>query len=58
MGGAFRIYGDSIQATFTALEAPHRLALDWRFKSWPDSAMSKVKLRPHGSASDMSMTVT
>lgn len=43
MGGAFRIYGDSIQATFTALEAPHRLALDWRFKSWPDGASSKVR---------------
>jgi uncharacterized protein YndB with AHSA1/START domain len=43
VGGAFRIYGDSIQATFTALEAPHRLALDWRFKSWPDGASSKVR---------------
>ena len=45
-GGAFSIYGGSVEATFTDMEAPNRLALDWRFKSWPDGATSKVGVRP------------
>ena len=42
MGGKFSIFGGSVDATFTALEAPSRIALDWRFRNWPDGAVSKV----------------
>ncbi|CAL8468942.1 g8483 [Coccomyxa elongata] len=44
VGGKFSIFGGSVDATFTALEAPSRIALDWRFKNWPDSVVSKVVL--------------
>ena len=42
-GGKFAIFGGSVEAIFTALEAPKQLALDWRFKSWPDGALSKAR---------------
>lgn len=42
VGGKFSIFGDSVEATFTALQEPSCIALDWRFKSWPDGAVSKV----------------
>lgn len=43
VGGKFSIFGGSVDATFTQLEAPHRIALDWRFRSWPEAAMSQVR---------------
>ena len=42
MGGKFCVFGGSVDATFTALESPSRIALDWRFRNWPDGAVSKV----------------
>ena len=42
VGGTFSIYGRSVEAKFTALEPPSKIALDWRFKNWPDNTTSKV----------------
>lgn len=42
VGGAFSIFGGSVRATFTKLEAPHTICLDWRFTSWQEKDMSKV----------------
>jgi activator of HSP90 ATPase len=42
VGGKFSIYGGAVDATFTALEAPLQIGMDWRFKSWPDGCVSKV----------------
>jgi activator of HSP90 ATPase len=42
VGGKFSIFGGSVEATFTEVQEPNRLALDWRFKNWPDGAVSKV----------------
>lgn len=42
VGGKFSIYEGSVDATFTALEAPSQIGMDWRFKSWPDGCVSKV----------------
>jgi len=44
VGGKMSMFGGSISATFTALE-PHRLVeLDWRFSSWGDDCVSKVRI--------------
>ena len=45
VGGTFSIYGGSVEAVFTALEPPSLIAMDWRFKNWPDNTTSKV-LKP------------
>ena len=42
VGGTFSIYGGSVEAKFTALEPPSQIAMDWRFKNWPDNTKSKV----------------
>ena len=41
-GGRFSIYGGSVEATFTALEEPSQINMDWRFRNWPDGSVSKV----------------
>ncbi|KAK9811156.1 hypothetical protein WJX73_007263 [Symbiochloris irregularis] len=43
-GGAFEIFGGTVIGTFTELQEFNRIALDWRFKNWEDSAVSKVVL--------------
>ena len=42
MGGRFEIFGGAVEGTFTAIDAPKTLTLDWRFKNWPDDVVSKV----------------
>ena len=42
VGGKFSIYGGSVEATFTALEEPSQIDMDWRFRNWPDGTLSKV----------------
>lgn len=44
VGGKFVILRGAVTATFTALEPGKHIALDWRFTSYPDDAMSKVFL--------------
>ncbi|EIE26952.1 hypothetical protein COCSUDRAFT_21985 [Coccomyxa subellipsoidea C-169] len=45
VGGKFCVFGGSVDATFSALESPSRIALDWRFRNWPDGAVSKVEIK-------------
>lgn len=42
VGGKFVILRGAVTATFTALEPGKHVAMDWRFTSYPDDAMSKV----------------
>lgn len=42
VGGRFSIYDGSVEAIFTALDAPSQIAMDWRFKNWPEGCVSKV----------------
>ena len=42
VGGRFSIFGGSVLATFTKLEA-QLICLDWRFTSWHEKDMSKVR---------------
>ena len=46
VGGKFSIYGGSVEATFTALEEPSQIDMDWRFGNWPDGSVSKVWAEP------------
>ena len=46
MGGRFEIFGGAVEGSFTSLEAPSALCLDWRFKNWPDGVVSKVRSLP------------
>ena len=43
VGGRFSIFGGSVLATFTKLEA-QTICLDWRFTSWHEKDLSKVRL--------------
>lgn len=44
VGGSVSLFGGSIEGTFTKIE-PHRLIeMDWRFSSWGDDCMSKVRI--------------
>ena len=44
VGGKMSMFGGSIEGKFTKLD-PHRLIeLDWRFSSWGDECMSKVRI--------------
>ena len=50
VGGRFRAWGGYISGTYTALEAPFRLAFRWRTSQWPEEAedsLVDVELRPH-----------
>jgi activator of HSP90 ATPase len=38
------MFGGSIEGTFTALKPHSELEMDWRFSSWPDGSLSKVKI--------------
>jgi len=42
--GNISMFGGSIVGVFTKLEPYSLLEMDWRFSSWPDGAMSKVKV--------------
>ncbi|PNW85935.1 hypothetical protein CHLRE_03g199300v5 [Chlamydomonas reinhardtii] len=41
-GGSFSWYGGSISGSFTELAAPGRIAMTWRFNTWPEDCASKV----------------
>lgn len=41
-GGAYRLFAGTVDATFVELTPPARIVLDWRFKDWPDGALSRV----------------
>ncbi|KAG2488227.1 hypothetical protein HYH03_013220 [Edaphochlamys debaryana] len=41
-GGAFSWYGGAITGTFEELQPPHRIAMCWRFNTWPEDCSSKV----------------
>jgi len=43
-GGSLVMFGGSIEGTFTALNPHSELEMDWRFSSWPDGSLSKVKI--------------
>lgn len=43
-GGSFSMFGGSIEGLFTRLEPYSCIEMDWRFSSWPDGSMSKVKV--------------
>lgn len=42
VGGTFEIFGGAVIGTFTQLQEPTLIGLDWRFRNWEDSAVSKV----------------
>ena len=41
-GGAFSMFGGSIEGTFLELQPHSRIDMNWRFSSWPDGAFSRV----------------
>ena len=46
VGGKFSIYGGAVEATFTTLQEPTQIDMDWRFGNWPDGSVSKVWAEP------------
>lgn len=47
-GGAYKLFAGAVDASFVELHAPDRnsarIVLDWRFKDWPDGALSRVDI--------------
>ncbi|GBF98914.1 hypothetical protein Rsub_11706 [Raphidocelis subcapitata] len=43
-GGAFSWFGGGVTGTFVELQAPSRLALDWRFSSWEEGVCARVEI--------------
>lgn len=43
-GGAISMFGGSIEGVFTTLKPYSCIEMDWRFSSWPDGSMSKVRV--------------
>ena len=54
VGGKFSIYGGSVEATFTALQEPSQIDMDWRFRNWPDGSVSKVHAASHNMPNHLS----
>eukprot|EP00996_Jenningsia_fusiforme_P001813 NODE_2673_length_1144_cov_58.876712_g2451_i0.p1 GENE.NODE_2673_length_1144_cov_58.876712_g2451_i0~~NODE_2673_length_1144_cov_58.876712_g2451_i0.p1 ORF type:complete len:348 (+),score=81.81 NODE_2673_length_1144_cov_58.876712_g2451_i0:70-1044(+) len=44
VGGSYEVLNGNIAGTFTAVDAPKSLALDWRLSDWPSGVTSKVNL--------------
>ena len=44
VGGTFDIFSGAVVGTFTKLQEPDCISLDWRFRNWEDAAVSKVNL--------------
>ncbi len=42
-GGAFSLYGGSVTGRYAEVAPPEQLVQEWRFSSWPDDAVSKVR---------------
>lgn len=43
-GGHFEIFGGAVVGSFTHLDEPKQIKLDWQFRNWEDSSVSKVVL--------------
>lgn len=56
-GGTFSLLGGSVTGSFSNIEPHKRLAMKWRFESWPSGYYSTVELRftPQESSCDMQL---
>ncbi|KIZ07471.1 Activator heat shock protein ATPase [Monoraphidium neglectum] len=60
-GGAFTWFGGSVEGTFTELEPPRRILMNWRFSSWGEGVASRVELameEPEPGATVLRLTQT
>lgn len=45
-GGTFEIFGGSVIGKYTSVKQDKEILLDWRFRNWQESDISKVLIHP------------